>query len=1140
MKLQQLEINNVASFPHTTLDFSAEPLASAEVFLVSGPVGSGKSTVLDAIALALYGRTPRLGGPSRSRRGVDNTFNKKAANDVHQILRLGTRSGSVTLTFEADGCAYKACWTVPSTHKRARTLTNLTTGNVFEVADAVDAEVQRIVGLDFDQFCRTVMLAQGDFSNFLKSDEDQKAEILEKIIGATSYRRIGMSIYNCFKNADSAWNDAMRQLSFVDILADEKRRELEGQTHDLTAQKTAAEAQASEIDGQITWIDRYVTLGKSLAGARERLKAAEARLNSEEVADARRNVEQYELTAPARADLAEASRRQKEAADAQTILSELRGDCSVLTGRMRALKNAVDEAAGNVAELSAQVQSREKFKSLYDACGAIKANVDISIAQRRLADSKTKAANELEQKIAQTSQPAADAAAKHRDECGAALDNARKAVADRRRELDAAGLPDLRSKLKVLNVRQTVLTRVETLFANRGTLSQNLGRQQEKIKSNQETAQKCLEAIPAAEEKLAEGRRQLDEVEHTRDIQKQALGDTAAALRAMLRAGDSCPVCGHHIEDGDEALTGPGSDGIKKALEAIEAQVQVNRDRVNGMLEQLTTLKNNRKAAEKAVAEARTESAELTQSLAECTTRLTEAWQEIFPDAPFAEEALKDAQQKTVADITALNGKISAAETIENDVRRLTDAATVAREACDKAVTAADKAKNALDTARKGVSDRRLEAENAMNTSKKALDDALQAVADNNGDADEAAKAPADYAARLEESRESFRNLTVNLADQEKRHYALKNILTQADKGFAELCGCLSVNSADIETAAVRDHRFDKLAGAITDALLKASAARTTVSDAMTAAKEARQRIDSFLAENREISAEALEHLARLKATEVAKLRIAVDAAKTEEAAARGAVSQYAGDADGMLDSKPEIVEEATDPTALVELLAVRKAEATAVRERQSALTAEIAGIVKQLETDDANRLKSAGLRAEADDLAEKRAQWKALNDLFGDATGRKFRRIALSYILSSLIEKANGYMATLTSRYRLDLAPGTFVILVTDAYQSYRQRPVSTISGGETFIVSLAMALALSDVGNVSGADILFIDEGFGTLSGEELQSAIATLRNLRSHTRRRVAVISHIPEVAENIPVQVQVVKSPQSATSALRVIG
>ena len=161
------------------------------------------------------------------------------------------------------------------------------------------------------------------------------------------------------------------------------------------------------------------------------------------------------------------------------------------------------------------------------------------------------------------------------------------------------------------------------------------------------------------------------------------------------------------------------------------------------------------------------------------------------------------------------------------------------------------------------------------------------------------------------------------------------------------------------------------------------------------------------------------------------------------------------------------------------------------------------------------------------------------MNQYIGDSTGSKFRKIAQSYVLSSLIRSANGYMKTLTDRYTLKVILGTFVILIEDAYQGYASRAASTISGGESFLVSLSLALALSDIGQRLAVDTLFIDEGFGTLSGEPLQNAVNTLRTLHSKAGRHVGIISHVEELKEQIPVQIQVNQEGNESSSKVVIV-
>lgn len=210
------------------------------------------------------------------------------------------------------------------------------------------------------------------------------------------------------------------------------------------------------------------------------------------------------------------------------------------------------------------------------------------------------------------------------------------------------------------------------------------------------------------------------------------------------------------------------------------------------------------------------------------------------------------------------------------------------------------------------------------------------------------------------------------------------------------------------------------------------------------------------------------------------------------------------------------------------------KAEAAVEEHRNT-----VAAINTSLAQNEANRELAQQRIAEAARLKEVANRWEGLNSLFGSADGAKMRRIAQSLILTSLVEGANSYMATLAPRYRLRVAPGSFTILVEDSWQGYASRPVSTVSGGESFLVSLALALALSDIGSTFRVDTLFIDEGFGSLSADALETAMATLSALRRRTNRRVGIISHVAGLADRIPVRIEVSRAGQGAPAEVKII-
>lgn len=207
MRILGIRIKNLASLEgFTEIDFTQEPLSSAGIFAITGPTGAGKSTILDALCLALYGKTPRYKQGQEA--GIDiidvqgTTINQ---GDQRGILRDGAGKGFAEVDFiGTDGQVHTAIWRV----RRARDKTdgalqpdsiqliNKLSGVVFsgkkkETAD----EIERLVGLNFEQFNRSVLLAQGDFTAFLKAAKDEKSALLEKLTGTRIYSEISRQIF---------------------------------------------------------------------------------------------------------------------------------------------------------------------------------------------------------------------------------------------------------------------------------------------------------------------------------------------------------------------------------------------------------------------------------------------------------------------------------------------------------------------------------------------------------------------------------------------------------------------------------------------------------------------------------------------------------------------------------------------------------------------------------------------------------------------------------------------------------------------------------------------------------------------------------------------------------------------------------
>ena len=1142
MKLKTLDIENIASFEKASVDFDNGPLGNADIFLINGETGSGKSTLLDAICLALYDNTPRMNAGGRGDK--ENMPDNITYGNPMRLLRLNTNQGLVKLIFEADGDNWEALWTVRRIRERRRkkdeepgtklkrewTLTNLRTRETMTQIREINTAVARLTGLDFGQFCRTTMLSQGEFAAFLKSDVDEKAALLQKITGLDKFEKAGKKIFAITSAKDRIRQAAKerRDALVAQALSGERRAELEAEDAELAR----AENLKKRLTEAASWETRRNEIAQKLEKAINIRNDAEKQARSEKYADAIKGIRLFDASAQARSALSFLREAQKHLEAEQVRLVSCRHNFRDLTCRLAALENELTETAGTLDAIDAAIESRRPVRSILDNAPMLAGKLNSVADLRSAVAASERNLKTADEEIANVIRPRLQHAEADEKECSSTLGNIRKRLEETSEKLAETKLSDMRKEKDALSESSHKLDRLSAIVDAVKRSDESLaacGRVMDDIAARSAASQKALAETGKT---LIAARAARDAYKKSSDDAARAAGDAAEHLRANLRVGDSCPVCGSLI---DHELTAGEilrelADKARLEFERHQSEYETALMHQAEIESTIKALAVDKEKTDNELGRLNEEKKRLSDDLSVKSHEL-----EITVDCNLADTISH--HTATVADrIGELSSRITAAETLEKTVGELRASVDNIQRRLDSARKACEKERQILSGAleRRSAISATIETNNVNIAS--TLDE-LSAVLDGSAvSSRDFRREPAEYAADITAAARELTSLIEQSTGLSKQLETLTGIIDRSRHLRDEISGKLSMPEDEhAATAQVNgDSRnvekdFYSLSNAVTSAVASINAQNTELSRQKTL-------LDDFFATNPTIDRAEVEHLMTLPESTVKGWRDTVDniqrlliASETELSAVKRESQEHA-------KTRPaDLIDETADNATgngwlaadLHRLIAeAEKAEREALEER-----ARIKAVF-----DNAARYSAELLRAD-EELAAADAdysRWEQLCRYLGDAEGKKFRRVAQSHLLECLINGANSYLKRLNDRYELEVYPGTFTIMVTDSYQDYARRTANTISGGETFLVSLALALALSDIGEMRGCDTLFIDEGFGSLSGEPLDRAVATLKSLHHQVGRRIGIISHIASLREKIATQIIVERSTGRAAS------
>lgn len=1130
MKLQKLTIHNIASIEDAVIDFEAQPLADSEVFLITGKTGAGKSTILDAICLALYADTPRLKGTLMEGKAAD--FDSTiGVDDPRQLMRRNTGEAFVSLTFAgSNGTHYEATWRVKRAHNKP---TKKLQGKTWSLKDIdkdytytkdteIKSEIRGAVGLDFNQFCRTTLLAQGEFTRFLNSKDEEKAAILEKITGVDIYTKVGKKIFEVTGQKKLTWSDAQQKVAGTRTMTEE---EIGAKKDEIAALDNMLECVKSDADKdrtKLNWINTDAELAKAVKTNTEEYVKAKSIVDSEGFKEKELLVKQWNDTIDARKWMAERMRAEQSKSSQLEALSALKSDYVAVLEGYAFSEQERKEIEANICDIEGFIESHKDKATVYDNVQAIagylntmaECHDNIQTNQNSIAkDSKV---------LTEDLQPAFAKAQKDVNEAQTSLEKQEADLKRQEEELAKLHLGELRKQRDEAN---DFLRNIDTAHVHIEAYASEKRRREKDIKTIEDTLaeiEKKKKESEEMEQSLHDAKVKMKYSKEMLEKERDTIDKFAKALRQKLHVGDICPVCRQKItkdlphEEELAKLVGTYQDAYNEA-EATYKKLQDSKNKLDAEIHSLTrSYQSNKDRIDKDTS-VETATRNVLDACNKCGLVTVDG------DTLAALKSLKD---KTENSLRALHANISEGEKKDNAIREQRKVIDELRKGTDKLKGIAQMALQAIANCEKKIAIAKEIVKTKTEEMKKAEEKAALYIT-GQWETDWQV-APKDFSKELNEQANIYQknvkqkqSLDTRLAQIARDCQMVNDVVEDILQLMPEWKELEASNKTELpnllnKTNEVKDNITTK------QALLLQAEKTINVNTS---------HIEDFLTSHKDIDRERLTALNNYPQKDVVEINSLLDEERNKVLKKKTLMEEVLRNQDAHRKARPELKEEDTTESLQTHIREYDKRFAE-ISEKKGAINQE-------LKVDENNKKLLGTLIEDADKKKADYEKWARLNQLIGDATGNKFRKIAQSYVLNSLIHSANSYMKTLTDRYTLKVAPGTFVISLEDAYQGYVSRAASTISGGESFLVSLSLALALSDIGQQLSVDTLFIDEGFGSLSGEPLQNAITTLRSLHNKSGRHVGIISHVQELRECIPVQIQVDQQGNNSNSKISVV-
>ena len=1071
MKILKLRLQNLNSLTGKwEIDFTDPEYMTNGIFAITGPTGAGKSTILDAVCLALYGSTPRL---------------NKLTGSYNEIMSRRTGECFAELEFSTRKGVYKVNWSQHRAYRKPDGKLNDYQHTLYDEKGAVlqsrkkaiPEKIKEITGLDFKQFITSILLPQGSFASFLQAPPKERAPILEEITGTEIYSEISVKVHEILSEKKHNLALLEAESGSIDILDDEEEKKITEEIKRISEEEIKLKNTEKQTSERIVRIETIKSLQKELKELEENKQLTEKRIISFE---------------PEKEKLTHGLKAQSITTE-YTILNEKRKRLNTTAEELKELKKKLPEIRKDQEETDKKVQQYkseyENYKKEYEKLQPILIKVrekDIQIANhiKILRELQTEyetykkelAANnveikKLDEKISELtklkhgSEEYIEKNAKDSEikEIIAAVKEQTAYIAEKKAALSKSEKSKTELLHKIKGIRKKI--------SNADSLNREIMRKSEELSRN-------ITELKNSKDTLLQGR-MLREIRTEKENKLRELSYINKIInleeeRKFLEDGKPCPLCGslhHPYATGNipEQITVEKEigelDKIIKAAEENDKKIELLEKDLQAEKEKLSKTQNNKN---------------------------------IFQEQ---EKNLIQNLQKTESAINDISTEL---ETITGKLLN-----TISEFGFNKSVICSSEKITELLTNRL----------NFWNEHKKIIEDADKKIIETNTKKEQL-KAKCDAIARTSEQTGLK---TASIKNE------LKKIKQERYNIFEERNPDTVENSLK-DKLKKSESELNKYKNKLIEINTEINSLETKIKQTESNADEEKKQIKKLEAEFQKKCTDAgfnneKEYLEKcLSQNELD--RLAEELQKLNE---------QKSILDAKLESSTKKLKIEIEKKDTEKNLDELKTELSELKKSHAEILENLGGLRLKIKTNIELKEKRSEILNKLKIMEEETKQWSNLHALIGSSDGKKFREFAQGLTFQVMVRYANNQLRTMTDRYLLVRDKKSPLELnVIDNYQAGEIRSTKNLSGGESFIISLALALGLSNMAsrNVS-IDSLFLDEGFGTLDEDSLEMALESLSTLRQDNKL-IGIISHVGALKERINTQINVI--PQAGGKSI----